>query len=303
VRRPVARSVASSQDGRKGCRGVTSRRISPPNDPVWPRVNYVTAERLHWIAGEMEERDWTVLSFLSATRLASGRQLARRHWGAAEEGDSAEARAARRTLKRLGDWRVLDWLPRRVGGRRAGSAGMVYSVGVAGVKLLAQRGFQPRRLEAPGTLYVAHTLAITELVVALHEADRAGELELIETPQSEPACWRGFIGVGGGRVVLKPDLFVRIGAGSASEDRWMIEVDLDTEARGTLRAKAERYLAHYRSGSEQGTHGAYPRVLWAVPTEQRAGQLIDAMPDEASRLFAVCLLGEAVAYLAAEARS
>jgi hypothetical protein len=282
--------------------GPMRRSLRPCHDPVWPRVNYVTAERLHWIAGEMDERDWTVLSFLSATRLASGRQLARRYWDAAEEGDSPEARAARRTLKRLADWRVLDRLPRRVGGRRAGSAGMVYSVGVAGVKLLAQRGFQPRRLEAPGTLYVAHTLAITELVVALHEADRTGELELIET-QSEPTCWRGFIGIGGGRVLLKPDLFVRIGAGSASEDRWMIEVDLDTEARGTLRAKAERYLAHYRSGSEQGTHGTYPRVLWAVPSEQRAGQLTDAMPDEDSRLFAVCLLSEAVAYLAAEARS
>lgn len=281
---------------------MASREISPPNDPAWSRANYVTTERLYWIAGEMDERDWTVLSFLSATRLASGRQLARRYWGAAREGDSAEARAARRTLKRLADWRVLDRLPRRVGGRRAGSAGMVYGVGVAGVKLLAQRGFQPRRLEAPGTLYVAHTLAITELVVALHEADRAGELELIET-QSEPACWRGFIGVGGGRVVLKPDLFVRIGAGSASEDRWMIEVDLDTEARGTLRAKAERYLAHYRSGSEQGAHGVYPRVLWAVPNGQRAGQLTDAMPDEASRFFSVCLLSEAGAYLAAEARS
>jgi hypothetical protein len=179
---------------------------------------------------------------------------------------------------------------------------MVYSVGVAGVKLLAQRGFQPRRLEAPGTLYFAHTLAITEMVVTLHEADRAGELELIET-QSEPACWRGFIGVGGGRVVLKPDLFVRIGAGSASEDRWMIEVDLATEARGTLRAKAERYIAHYRSGSEQAASGVYPRVLWAVPSEQRAGQLSDAMPDDASGLFSVCLLSEAVAHLAAEARS
>ena len=173
------------------------------------------------------------------------------------------------------------------------------------MKLLAQRGFQPRRLDAPGSLYVAHTLACTEFVVELHEADQVGELECIEV-QSEPACWRGFLGPGAARLVLKPDLFVRVGAGSASEDRWFIEVDLATEASGTLRTKATRYLAHYRSGSEQAEHGVYPRVLWAVPNEYRAGQVTDALrhlPDEATRLFTVCLLDEAVAFLAAEAHS
>ena len=71
MRRPVACSVASSHGSRKRCRGVASRKISPPNDSAWLRVNYVTAERLYQVAGEMDERDWTVLSFVSATRLAS----------------------------------------------------------------------------------------------------------------------------------------------------------------------------------------------------------------------------------------
>lgn len=106
--------------------------------------------------------------------------------------------------------------------------------------------------------------------------------------------------------MLKPDLFVRVGAGSASEDRWFIEVDLATEASGTLRTKATRYLAHYRSGNEQTEHGVYPRVLWAVPNEHRAGQVTDALrhlPDEATRLFTVRLLDETTSFLAAEARS
>jgi hypothetical protein len=305
VRRPLALPVALSRETERGCTDAASGRVSPPNDSASHRPNYVTADRLFRIAAEMSELDWTLLSFVSAVRLATGKQLGRRFWSAAREGDSAEARAARRALARLARHRVLDPLPRRIGGRRAGSGAIVFRVGVAGVKLLAQRGFQPRRLDAPGALYVAHTLACTELVVELHDADQAGELECIEV-QSEPACWRGFLGPGAARLMLKPDLFARIGAGSASEDRWFIEIDLATEASGTLQRKAARYLAHYRSGSEQADHAVYPRVLWAVPNEHRAGQVTDALrhlPDEASRLFNVRLLDETVAFLAAEARS
>jgi hypothetical protein len=305
MRRPPGLPVALSAKSESGCTGAASTEFSPPNDSASLRPNYVTADRLFRIAAEMSEQDWTLLSFVSAVRMATGKQLGRRFWNAKREGDSAEARAARRALARLARHRVLDPLPRRIGGKRAGSSAIVFRVGVAGVKLLAKRGFQPRRLDAPGALYVAHTLACTELVVELHEADQAGELECIEV-QSEPTCWRGFLGPGAARLVLKPDLFVRVGAGSASEDRWMVETDLATEASGTLRTKAARYLAHYRSGSEQAEHSVYPRVLWAVPNEHRAGQVKDALrhlPDEATRLFTVRLLDEAVAFLAAEARS
>jgi protein involved in plasmid replication-relaxation len=301
VRRPPALPVASSREPESGCIGAASGRFSPPNDSALHRPNYVTADRLFGIAAEMSELDWRLLSFVSAVRLATGKQLGRRFWNAAREGDSAEARAARRALARLARHRALDPLPRRIGGTRAGSAAIVFGVGVAGVKLLAQRGFQPRRLNAPGALYVAHTLACTELVVELHDADRAGELECIEV-QSEPACWRGFLGPGAARLVLKPDLFARIGAGSANEDRWFIEVDLATESSGTIRAKALRHLAYYKSASEP----VHPRVLWAVPDARRAEQIADVLarlPAEAKRLFAICLLNKTVAFLAAEAGS
>jgi hypothetical protein len=243
-----------------------------------------------------------VLNFVSECRLASGKQLVRRFWQTSNR-DTAAARAGRRALKHLADNRVLDPLPTRtVGGLHGGSDTLVYGVGVAGVKLLARRGLIQKRLGTPGERYVKHTLAITELVVALHEADRGGVLELIEPPQFEPACWRGFIGAGGSRVVLKPDLFVRVGAGSVSEDRWLIEVDLATEASATIRAKALRHLAYYRSASEP----VHPRVLWAVPDMRRAEQIADVLrrlPAPAVRLFAICLLDEAVSFLAAEARA
>ncbi len=161
-----------------------------------------------------------------------------------------------------------------------------------------------RRVAIPGDRYIAHVLSCTELVVQLEEAARRSELDLIEA-QGEPECWRGFLTGFGRRVILKPDLFVRVGAG-ALEDRWFLEVDLATEASGTLLTKMKRYFAHYRSGTEQRAHGIYPRVLWAIPDERRATQVAKALrrlPAEANRLFTICLLDEAIGRLAKEARS
>lgn len=299
--RPVASPVTSSWERRNPRPGVASRDFSPPKQSPRSRANYITPDRLYRIHERMTETDWLLLSFTSECRLASGSQLIRRYW-LTNERDDARARAGRRALKRLADWRVLDPLPRRIGGERAGSSGMVYTVGVAGVKLLARRGQPANRLEAPGALYVAHTLACTELVVALDEARRSGTLDVIEV-QSEPACWRTFLAGIGGRITLKPDLFIRVAIpGSAYEDRWYVEADLATEATGTVLAKAKRYLAHYRSGAER----VHPKVLWAVPDARRAERIQSALgrlPAEAQRMFRVCLLNEAVKVLCVEARS
>jgi hypothetical protein len=301
VTRPVASPVTSSRKRSEPRTGVASRDFSPPKQSVPARSNYITPDRLYRTLQRMTDADWLVLGFVSSSRLASGRQLIRRYWFTSERND-ARARAGRRALKRLTDWRVLDALPRRVGGERAGSSGMVYTVGVAGAKLLARRGQQANRLEAPGALYVAHTLACTELIVALSEAGRSGTLECIEV-RSEPECWRTFLAGLGGRVTLKPDLFIRVAMpGSSYEDRWYVEVDLATEATGTILAKAKRYLAHHRSGSER----VHPRVLWAVPDTRRAERVHSALgrlPLEAQRMFAVCLQDQVVERLTTEARS
>jgi predicted DCC family thiol-disulfide oxidoreductase YuxK len=261
----------------------------------------ISSARLEAIASRLTESDRAVLNFISECRLSSGKQLVRRFWPS-DSHHAPAARVGRRALKRLSDWRVIDPLPiRTVGGLHGGSDTLVYGVGVAGVKLLARRGLVQKRLGTPGERYVKHTVRCTELVVALHEADRDGRLELIET-QSEPACWRGFIGAGMSRIVLKADLFIRVGAGSVNEDRWLVECDLATESSATIRAKAERHLAFYRSGSEP----VHPRVLWAVPDGRRAAQITDVLrrlPAPAERLFAVCLLDEVAGFLAAEARS
>lgn len=229
-------------------------------------------------------------------RLATGDQLTRSYFLRSDE------RGARRLLNRLTEWRVLDRLPRRVGGVRSGSQGFIYCLGPAGYRLLKARGLTLRRLGRPGARYIDRTLAISELVVRLREAHGLGRLELVGV-DPEPMCWRSFIGASGARVVIKPDLFVRIGAG-ALEDRWMIEIDRATEHPATLVAKAKRYVSHVRSGSEQREFGIYPRVLWTVPTERRRYQLTEILRPVAgglSSLFAVSRFDEAVDLLVAEA--
>jgi hypothetical protein len=251
----------------------------------------------------MSERDRELLGFVHESRFASGQHLIRAFWQT-HDPMSAEARAGRRALKRLTGWRVVETLPRRIGGIRTGSDGLVYRVGRAGVRLLAARGIHGPRVEAPGTLHLAHTLETTELALRLSEASQAGELELIET-QQEPRCWRSYPGIGGVQRALKPDLFIRVGAGNL-EDRWMVEVDLASESGRTIARKSDRYLEHYRSGREQHEHGTYPRVLWVVPDQQRAEQItgvLDRQPAEVRRLFTVCLLDQAVGLVAREASS
>jgi hypothetical protein len=294
---PVARPVASSPRPQHPCSQVPFEPVTTPKDSLLARPSRISSRQLDQIASDLTDSDQLLLRFVAEVRLASGHQLRRRFF------EGRDGRAVRRVLLRLVDWRVLERLPRRVGGVRSGSDGFLYVVGVAGARVLARGGQRLRRLEAPGDRYIAHTLAISELLVLLHEANRRGELDLISA-ETEPTCWRVFTGPAHTRLVLKPDALLRIGAGGY-EDRWFVELDLATEARGTLVAKAKRYIAHLRSGQEQAAAGVYPRVLWIAPDARRVEQIQDALkalPPEHRRLFGYCLFEGATTVLAEEAR-
>ena len=276
--------------------------LSAAKDCAPARPSRITADQLQQIAARLGEQDWQALSFVASSRLASGKQLAQGVWMADRDGEPSRARIARRAIKRLSDWRVIDPLPgRTVGGLHGGSDTIVYGVGAAGVRLLAIRGQHQSRLGTPGARFVAHTLAATGLVVDLRIAAAHGELDVVEV-QQEPACWRSFLAGMGARLSCKPDLFVRVAApGSRYESRWMIELDMATEASATIRAKARRHLDYFRSGSEP----VHPRVLWAVPDTRRAEQIESALawlPTDANRLFAVCLQSGVAQRLRSEAR-
>jgi hypothetical protein len=303
VSRPVARPRGLSHAVQIPSTSRASSPVSAAKGSALPQTQYLTAARLHSLLESLSDRDREVLRFVHDSRFATGHQLVRHFWQTSDQA-SAGARAARRALKRLVDRRVLTTLPRRIGGIRTGSQGLVYGTGRAGVRLLAVQGVAESRVDVPGTLHLTHTLATTELAVRLAEAERAGDVELIEV-QQEPACWRSFPGAGGAARMLKPDLFIRLGAG-ALEDRWIVEVDLGSESGRTLARKAAIYLEHYRSGREQHEYGVYPRLLWTAPDRQRVAQIqsvLDAQPAEVRRLCVVRAFDEAVPFLATEARA
>lgn len=301
--RPDPRPDPSSRHAETPRTDGASPAFSTANGSVTPQtLPYLTPSRIYQLSQAMTDPDWQLLGFVHDGRFAGGAQLIRAFWQT-PNAQSAAARAGRRTLKRLTDWRVLQVLPRRITGMR-GSSGLVYYTGRAGVRLLAARGIHGPRVEIPGTLHLAHTLATTELALLLKEADREGELELIEV-QQEPVCWRSYPTVMGARRVLKPDLYIRVGAGT-QEDRWMVEVDLGSESGRTIARKLALYAQHYRSGREQHEHGVYPRVLWTVPDEHREQQVEEVLvrqPAAAQRLFTVCQFKDATRLLASEARS
>jgi hypothetical protein len=234
--------------------------------------------------------------------LCSGAQLEHLHW---HEGTPASrARKARRTLARLTGWRLLDRLPRRIGGVRAGSRGFVYSLGPAGARLLARLdGQRVRRLNAPGDRYVNHTLAISGLYVELVVACRNHRAELLSY-EFEPQCWAQFPGPWGVRLTLKPDAAVRLGVGEYVYS-FLLEIDMATESLPTVERKARRHLDYYRSGEARRLHGVSPRVVWIAPSAERAQRIrgvLDQLGDAAHKLFTVTTADQVVGLLSGGGR-
>jgi hypothetical protein len=259
---------------------------------------YFTAQHVRKLAERLSEQDWLVLKQVSSLRFVSGSQLTRLCFSASDD-PRANARAARRTLLRLTRLGVLARLPRPVGGVRAGSAGFVYRLGLGGHRLSVLRGWQPerqrRRSLVPGTLFLRHTLAIAELHTRLIEDERSGRFELLALT-AEPLCYRTYDGLGGQRVVLKPDSYVRLGLGPY-EDSYFIEVDRGTEGSRALSWQLERYVAFHLSGAEQTERGVFPRSLWLTSTPERIGVIADCvrrLPPDTRALFAVAPFADAL---------
>jgi hypothetical protein len=258
-------------------------------------MNRLSRKGLLLLADDLSARDRQVAELVGRFGVVSGKQVERLFFVAGSEAAS-NARLARRSLARLTERRVLVRLERRIGGVRAGSAGTVYRLGAVGdrlVRLWRGDGGRGRTSREPGRLFVRHGLAVTETYVRLREAERGGTLELLVF-DPEPASWRTFTGAGG-RQILKPDAFARLGLGEY-EDRYFVEIDCGTEGRGALAAKCRTYLAYFRAGIEQAEQRVFPRIVWITTTEQRISLIVDvcaSLPAAAWPLFAVTTPGRA----------
>jgi hypothetical protein len=273
VARPLARPSEIEQrrsDGETSALGA--RNTCPPVVSPSPRAG---RRQLVSLATRLSERDRMILASVSAHRFLTTRQVERLHF-ADHASALTGARACRRVLGRLSAWRVLSHLERRIGGVRAGSSGFIWQVGPVGARLLALAGDDARRSrQEPSLRLTDHYLAVAETHVQLAEATRAERLELLRV-QLEPDSWRSFLGVGGERRLLRPDLAI-VTASGEFEDHWFLEVDLGTEHPPAIVRKSHLYEAYRASGQEQQRLGIFPRVVWLVPNEPRAERLTAAL--------------------------
>ncbi|HET7052972.1 MAG TPA: replication-relaxation family protein [Solirubrobacterales bacterium] len=251
----------------------------------------VTAAVIGRLHRQLTEHDQAVLMSVSELRFVTGSQLARMHFAGSLDA-ATSARAARRALLRLTRLDCLERLPRQVGGARAGSAGFVYRLGLAGQRLAIERGWQPkrrwRRSQMPGTLFLAHALQVAELHTQLIEADRSRRIELLAL-SAEPACWRRYGGIGAQSVVLKPDSYLLLGAGEF-EFVYFIEIDMGTEGSRALEGQLRRYLDYETSGKEQVARGVFPKVLWLALDDKRVDAIkacVKRLPSRSRELFQV----------------
>jgi Replication-relaxation len=257
---PVPTTTTARKDQQEGGKDVSAPRIGPRG--------------LAELREELTPRETAVIRGLGVLRLMTGGQIAVLHFPATDNGTpTAALRACSRELTRLTRDRLLVRLGRRIGGIRAGSSSYVYALGPVGQRLLALDGPRPRFRE-PSTLFVDHTLAVSQLVVELTLAERAGRCEVLRV-QGEPDCWRTFSGIAG-RVLLRPDLAVTLGLGDYEAD-YFIELDRATEHLPALLRKCQAYQNYYRSGREQAAHGVFPSVCWIVPDQPRADALTAAL--------------------------
>jgi hypothetical protein len=260
---------------------------------------YVSGSALRDLLLQLTARDRRLIRSICELRFVSASQLDRMH-GEPGLSVASRARATRRALARLGSLDCIVMLPRRIGGGQSGSAQSVYRLGLAGQRIAIERGWlsaaRTRRSAVPGSLFVAHALAVAEVHAQLVEADRGGRLALIER-SAEPACWRSFGGIGSfASRQLKPDSFVRFDA-QDWEHSAFIEVDRGTEGSRTIARKLGAYLDYHRLGQEQERYGVFPKVQWLTTTPSRLGLIeteIEQLPKGGRKLFGVALLDDVV---------
>jgi hypothetical protein len=221
---------------------------------------------------ELSARDKAILRDLARVRLLTGHQLERLHFA---DLVTANARGStrRRVLGRLASNGLVTALPRRVGGVRAGSAGLVYVLDSRAHRSrglwdeeAAPSGGRVRRPWAIGWPFVAHSLDVAELYVRLRERER-GAHERLHRFDAEPASWYPTA-----HGTLKPDAYAVFDDGPWEQHRW-IEVDRGTESMPTLRRKLTAY-AELAARGDAGPLEVLPAVLVTVPDERRRSAVL-----------------------------
>lgn len=235
---------------------------------------YATRKRIAHLEETLTPRERAIIDTLDRLRVATTEQLRRIHFS--DLTTHSAARQAPALLGSLAARQVVVKLERQVGGVRAGSRAAVWSLDTAGQRLASScgpaGGFHRRRPWTPSLSFLAHRLAVSEVFASLAERKQAGAVEMLDF-DAEPLSWRRFTSAHGAAAYLKPDAFVR------------------------LAVKLRAYRQYWETGREQERRGYFPKVVFAVPSEERKAVLVDlfaGQPTETWPLWQVVLAGDLI---------
>jgi hypothetical protein len=153
------------------------------------RGKYLTKQRLAELDGLLSERDKATLRSLEACRYLQTGHIARLHFSDSVS-PTAALRAANRAMSKFRSLGVAETLERRIGGVRAGSKSLVWTLTGSGVNLLHLKDVEraPRKHSHEPTFYLLeHILAVSETYTRLVEICREHGLQLTKT-EMEPSC-------------------------------------------------------------------------------------------------------------------
>ena len=246
----------------------------------------VSRRRLIALKADLRTADIDALRLFREHHFLTSRHVADLvHSDAATE--LAGYRAAQRQLKKLCSLRLVDHLPRKVGGYGGGQAQTVWHLTEAGHRLLDlnrsaretanEESPVRRRFREPSMQFLAHTLRVADIRLVLERLSKGSNAKELTTVQTEPRCWRTWVGAYGTPVTLKPDLYAEL-ADADFDYFYFIEADMGSEHMPTIIRKARVYQTYYQTGREQARHdGVFPLVLWVTPDARRAEQILAAI--------------------------
>lgn len=212
----------------------------------------------------------TLLKHLFELRFATTEQLAR----LTRDSYGTRRSALRQTSRHLSALRQagkVTQLERRIGGWQRGSTPAIWALTTTGYAEATGHGAVRQRPHLISTTFLEHLLAITETRVLAQETVASIHGTQLST-QTEPNCWRTYLGPHGEQLTLRPDLLMSVTT-TEYVDRYFVEVDRATENPARVIAKCWQYVRYRRTGSEQELTGVFPAVLWIVPTDHRRDQL------------------------------
>lgn len=266
----------------------------PPEAPK--KTRRLSKDKLYELLETLSDRDIAFLESLNSCRYLLTGQLQRLHIPVTTTQHSA-TRRTNLVLNRLKDQGLVRTFSRRIGGSRRGSSSYVWHLTEAGVRLLNLRhgleNSKRYRYLEPSFSNLRHTIAVAECYVQLVELTREYPLLKITEVQWEPECWRPYE-FRGEKGILKPDLFV-VTEDIGYENRWFIELDLNTEGLPSIVEKCRRYQLLYQTGSEQKAYGVFPYTLWITTDEGRRDRMQEAINEafgKSARMFRVITADE-----------